>query len=291
MKKILSSIPAVVAMMTMTTVFTACSSDDEGPSSPTLTIAAARSDYNVSNTRAITADGDKIVTSWKTTDKVVVFKEGWTKEIGNLSPMADSQNNVTKLDGSIQSGDLNVGDKMEFIMPRSKWEYTGQDGTIETISSTYDYAIANVQITFFDQNNKVYGSDAYFKTQQAIVRYKLVDGSGNPLKAKSLTIVSEKGQLVKSRSLDGKTVEHGGLEITPKNANTNVYYVAICDESGGADKYTITAKVDDEVYTSTSTRAQEYKKGDYVRHTVTMSIFDDTHTERDVYEDKGDVTW
>ena len=88
MKKILSSIPAVVAMMTMTTVFTACSSDDEGPSSPTLTISAARSDYNVSNTRAITANGDQISTTWKTTDKVVVFKEGWTKEIGNLSPMA-----------------------------------------------------------------------------------------------------------------------------------------------------------------------------------------------------------
>ena len=294
MKKILFSISAVAAVIAMTATFSACSSDDEQSSTATLTVNASRGNYG-DGTRAVSIDSQTggPVTNWKKSDKVVVYKAGWTEQIGNLSPMADSNNNITKLDGSIKSTGLNVGDRMEFVMPRATWDYTGQDGTIETISSTYDYGIANVQITFFDASNKVYGSDAKFETQQAIIKYTLVDASNNPIKATSLTIVSEGGKIVKSRSLDGKTVDYGGLEITPKG-NTNVYYVALRNDLGEKDKYTITAKVVNgsttTIYTSTSSE-HKYELGDFIRHTIKMGVFDDTHTERDTYSDKGEVTW
>ena len=297
MKKILLSFSALIAMLATTATFSACSSDDEQQSTATMIINASKGEYR-SGTRTISLDGNKaIVTTWKTTDNVFVFKEGWTSQIGTLKPNADSNNNITKLTGDISSNGLNVGDNLEFIMPRNTWDYTGQDGTIGTISSNYDYGIARVQVTFFDQNNKVYGTTAEFKTQQAIVKYKLYymdDANKKELNATSLTIVSEQGKLVRSRSLDGKDVVYGGLEVTPASP-TNVFYVALRNDYDQPEKFTLTAKVVNNnattIYTSASTSAHQYPFTSYKSHEVVMSLYDDTYTERDTYQGKVEETW
>jgi len=296
MKKILLSISALATMLATTATFSACSSDDEQQSSTaTLIINASKGDYGSgSGTRAIVLDNDAIVTKWSKGDNVYAYKEGWSALIGTLNPKENSSNNNTKLDGNIAKGNLKVGDNLEFITPRNTWDYSGQDGTIPTISSKYDYATARVQVTFFDQNDKVYGTTAKFATQQAIVKYNLyyMDGqTQRPLNATSLSIVAESGKLVKSRSLDGKDVVYGGLEITPTDA-TNVFYVALRNENADKDKYTLTAKVGDgTIYTSTSPNYHTYPYTSYYNHNVIMSVYDDTHTERDVYQSKVDETW
>lgn len=268
----------------------ACSSDDEQNSTATLTLTAVKGNYNGS-TRALSYDATKgIVTTWATTDKVAIYNSGWASKIGDLSPMADSQNHITKLDGNVSSAGLKIGDRTELIMPRTTWSYDGQDGTLATISSTYDYAIASAQVTFIDQNKKLFASDALFKTQQAIVRYIIKQG-GTELPVVSMTIVAASGKLVKSRSLDGTSVEYGGIEVTPASA-TNVLDVAIRNDNEEADTYTLTVKTsDNKIYSSTSPNKHTYAWGKFIIHEVDVTFVDDTHTERDTYQYQGIEEW
>ena len=300
MKKILLSISAVTAMIAMTATFSACSSDDDQQSSTTATLVinASRGDYG-GGTRTLNLVNDIPVASWTASDNVFVYKAGWTDPIGTLTPDLEKTVGIkTKLTGDLSPSGLNVGDNIEFIMPRADWDYTGQDGEISSISSKYDYAIATVQVTFFDQDNKVYGSTAYFKTQQSIIKYKLVyddNGVRKPFKATSLTIVANSGKIVTSRSRDGKTVNTGGLVITANDQTngTDVFYVALRNDSGSEDTYTLTAKAANggAIYTSAPSQPHNYAFTDYARHEVLMSINDDTHTERDNYVLKDYGTW
>lgn len=268
----------------------ACSSDDEQNSTATLTLTAVKGNYNGS-TRALSYDATKgIVTTWATTDKVAIYNSGWASKIGDLSPMKDSQNHITKLDGNVSSAGLKIGDRTELIMPRTTWSYDGQNGTLATISSTYDYAIASAQVTFIDQNKKLFASDALFKTQQAIVRYIIKQG-GTELPVVSMTIVAASGKLVKSRSLDGTSVEYGGIEVTPASA-TNVLDVAIRNDNEEADTYTLTVKTsDNKIYSSTSPHKHTYAWGKFIIHEVDVTFVDDTHTERDTYQYQGIEEW
>ena len=297
MKKNLLCFSTMAAMLAMATTFCACSSDDEQSATASLTLNASKGEYG-SGTRSISyVDNDPtkgITTTWDASDKVAVYKSGWTSKIGDLSPMADkTEGNKTKLDGNVSSDGLNIGDRTELIMPRTTWSYTDQDGTIGTISSKYDYAIASAQVTFIDQKKKIYASDAVFKTQQAIVRYN-IKYAGSPLDVSSMTIVAESGKLVKSRSLDGSSVEYGGLEIKPSSP-TSVFDVAIRNDNTGGDKYTLTVKVTttdgDKIYSSTSTKAHTYAWGKFIIHNVDVNFVDDTHTERDTYQYQGTEDW
>lgn len=274
---------------------TACSSDDEEQGSKaTLSLTATKNNYGF-GTRAISyvnpSDPTKgINTTWSTSDKVAVYSSGWGGKIGDLSPMeGKTEGNKTKLDGNVSPDGLKIGDRTELIFPRTTWSYADQDGTLATISSKYDYAIASALVTFIDQNKKIYASDALFKTQQAIVRYIIKNGNSN-LNVTSMTIVAESGKLVKSRSLDGLTVEYGGLEIKPTSA-TNVLDVAIRNDNTGADTYTLTVKADDKLYSSTSSKPHTYAWGKFIIHEVDVNFVDDTHTERDTYKYQGTEVW
>jgi hypothetical protein len=296
MKKILLSISAVTAMIAMTATFSACSSDDEQSSTATLTINATRGDYG-GGTRALSIETDgKIKTYWKTTDKVSVYKTGWEgSPLGVIKPITDSDNNITKLDGDVQSNDVNVGDRLELIMPRTDWAYTGQDGTLTTIVSNFDYNIASATINYFGQNRKIFASNAFFEPQQAIVKYKLVRENGSPLKVKTLTIISQEGKIVQSRDLKGENIKYGGLQVTAGNV-TDEFTVAIRNDKTDGDKYTLTAQIEDgdeagALYSSTSTNTQYYTWGYYITHTVTMSLYDNTYTQRTNYSSHLDVEW
>jgi hypothetical protein len=109
-----------------------------------------------------------------------------------------------------------------------------------------------------------------------------------------MTIVAESGKLVKSRNLDGSSVEYGGLEITPGNP-TNVFDVAIRNDNTGADRYTLTVKVadseGDKIYSSTSSNQHTYAWGKFIIHEVDVNFVDDTHTERDTYQYQGTEAW
>ena len=149
MKKFLSMALASAAVMTLSVIVSSCSrSDKEDPKVfAKLTLEASRGEYGASSTtRTLTEANSTVVSTWKTTDKVAVYKKGWTAKIGDIAPKTDSEDARTKLDGTVNSSGMNVGDKMDLITPRTDWSYAEQDGTLEKISSTYDYAVAEAQV-------------------------------------------------------------------------------------------------------------------------------------------------
>ena len=304
MKKILLSISAVTAMIAMTATFSACSSDDEQqPTTFHLSINASRGDYggeDNSSTRAIALsnDKDKIITSWITTDNVAVFNKDWTK-IGTLHPDVTSfaESWKTKLTGDISTTNLKVSDELNFLYPRDTWDYTGQDGTFEKISSTYDYATAKVYVTDIDDKNKVYGTTAAFgDAQQTIVRFTLLKSDGTAFSVPNngeLSITTAKNELVTKCNLDGTAKEKGGaLVIKKTGASDNVFYVAIRNDFDGADQYTLTIKDEaGNLYTYTKPDLT-LQRGHYKKVKIKMRFYDDTWTERNEYvNESGEETW
>ena len=294
MKKILTNISVLTAVISLSTAFSSCSSHDEesGVYVP-LTLEATRAEYNAGNqTRTLSEKNGALVSTWKTTDKVTVYKKGWSSKIGEVAPKQDSNNARTKLDGTVNSSGMNVGDKMDLITPRTEWDYTGQDGTLEKISTNYDFATAEAQVIYLDaeNNNQLYASNALFNPQQTIIKFVLKNEDGSAaLSVPSLTIVSGAGKIVQSRSLDGATKNYGGLVITP-SAATNIYYVAICNDQEGADSYTLTARANNTVYCYTKENVT-FKKGDAWVINVHLKDMNNTYSERVGYDNKGETTW
>ena len=304
MKKILLNISAVAAVIAMTATFSACSSDDEQKEVTygTLILDGVKSNYADSEeigTRAISVTGDVLKTYWTTTDLVTVYRNNWQNKVGELHPKSDTDGTATptktKLDGTnfITDG-LKEGDALNLIYPRATWDYTGQDGTWQTISTMYDYATANVSVVYIDANanNKVYGTTALFgAAQQAIARFTLLDTNNTAFNTTELTITTAGNQLVKKCSLNGTATDKGGALVIKPSAATNVFYVAIRNDNEAADQYTLTAKSSDgKVYSYTRSNVT-LTKGTFKKYKVTMRLQDDTYTERDAYIDGGEEVW
>lgn len=307
MKKNLVSISAVVAMMALTATFSACSSDDDGQKSSTrgtLILDADKSSYididgEENGTRAISVTGDVLKTFWTETDLVTVYKNNWQNKIGELKPTSNTSSTATptrtKLEGeNFVTEGLKEGDALNLIYPRATWDYTGQDGTWDAISTKYDYATANVSVVYIDAsaNNKVYGTTALFGTaQQAIARFTLLDSNNTAFETTELTITTAGNQLVKKCSLNGTATDKGGALTIKTSTATNVFYVAIRNDNEGADQYTLTAKDDDgNVYSYTRSNVT-LNKGTFKKYKVTMRLQDNTYTERDAYIDGGEEVW
>jgi hypothetical protein len=293
MKRILVSGIYALAAVLLTGFMTSCSSDKEEVVPTTtaqVTFNAIFDSYN-NMTRALSEGTNGIVSTWKTTDGVTVYKKGWTTNLGTLAPKADSETNRTKLDGTVSYDGMNIGDWMDLITPRTDWDYTGQDGTISKISSTYDYAIAEAQVIYMDatDGNKIYATDAHFTPQQAVVKFVLLDKNGDPLNIPSLTIITKSDKLVLRRNLEGTNTTYGNLVITPAAA-TNTFFVALRNDTKGADTYTLSAKVGDAVYCYTKNDFT-IANGKFMTITVTMKDMNDTYTDRQGYDNQGNITW
>jgi len=304
MKKNSLSIYAAMAMFAMTAVFSACSSDNEEQQTTrySLVLDGLKYDYaSIDNngTRAISVSGDVLKTFWKSTDLVTAFRNNWQVKVGELHPKDDDTSGSstplrTKLSGDITPTDLKTGDELNLIYPRTPWEYTGQDGKWETISTKYDYATTNVTVVYIDasSSNSVYATTALFgQAQQAIARFTLLDSQGTAFQTSELTITTAGNQLVQKCGLNGVATEKGGSLVIKSAEPTNVFYVAIRNDNPDADQYTLTAKNSEgKVYTYTRSDVT-LGKGTFKKYKVKMKFYDDTYTERDAYVDQGEEVW
>ncbi|MBP5228861.1 MAG: hypothetical protein J6Z32_01770 [Bacteroidales bacterium] len=126
--------------------------------------------------------------SWSTTEHVYVRKSWIDPVIGTLTPQ--SEGNSAVLGGTI-SGPLAVNDHLTFTFPRaaSGVDYTGQDGTLETISSSYDYCQADAYIESIDgENNITLDQPLVFTPSQTVVKFTLVDEFNNPIYPTKITL-------------------------------------------------------------------------------------------------------
>lgn len=238
------------------------------PSQPaktyTLSVDAVKAD-----TKALALDGKNLIDTWSEGDDVKVLIPGSTSVIGHLRPTEAGTASST-LKGDVTLTNVSVGDNLELLFPISWLTYSGQNGSLEKIASTYNYSSATVTVTGLS-GEIIVTSPAEFSSMQSIVKFELLDkADDSALMASTLTISAESGKMY------GES-DYSDLEIWPGTA-TNEYFVAIRNDKAGPDTYTLTAKVGSKTYTYTRSGV-EFANGTYRKVTVKMTeVIPDTYT-------------
>ena len=155
-----------------------------GPKSYTITVQATKG--GSAKTRYLSVDGDNLNATWKTSEQVYV-KKGDTWCGGSLKPQSEGK--TATLSGTITiDGTVSADDELTFQFPRQTVDYTGQDGTLESIAAKYDYSVATAKVDNVSGNVINVKDYSDFANQQAIVKFTLKDAYGYPVNATSLKV-------------------------------------------------------------------------------------------------------
>lgn len=195
MKKFMTNIKTLAALLITASAFIACSSDDnttdEQPVNPTqktytLTIKASKGDNAASRiTRALSLVDNNLTATWTAGDQVTVYNKTKGKDLGGYLEAQGNGGNTT-LSGTL-TGTIEEGDELtlKFRSP----EYAYQEGTLGYIAANCDYAEATVTVASVDGGKITTNEDADFNNKQAIVKFTLQDKeSGNGINAMSLDV-------------------------------------------------------------------------------------------------------
>lgn len=241
----------------------------------TLTVEATKA----VGTKALAFEGTTLVTSWAATDEVKVCKHGSATAIGTLTPSV-AGSATASLSGPVTLTDVNVGDKLDLIFPDTNWTYENQDGTLETISTSFDFARAEVTVSGIS-GTTLTASDATFTNEQSLVKFTLFDkASLSLIDVNYLTISAASGKLVKSYEVSGDayTPVYGDLVITPSSGTASEFYVALRNTSGAADTYTLTAQYGLSTYYTFVKSGVTFENGHYRAINVKMNEETDVYT-------------
>lgn len=268
MKKSISNIKTLAALLIAGAAFTACSSDDDivanqpentTPQQYSLTINATKG--GDAQTRALSLDDKTLNATWATSENVYV-KKGETWATGSLQPDADGA--TTTLKGSLRDITIEAGDELSLQFPKSgDISYAGQTGTLDDIAANFDYATATVKVVSVSATGTITPEAATttFQNQQAIIRFTLKD-KGNADAAINPTALTV---------TDGtSTVELTSIpEATYTTNGQGVLYVAF-PAAGEAKTITLTATVGSDTYAYETSTAKTFTNGQYYSITVKM---------------------
>ncbi len=181
MKKTISNIRTLAALLMAGAAFAACSNSDdiinEQPVNPvkqgyTLTVSASK---DGSTTRALSLEGTAVVASWETTDEIVVFSANGT-QVGTLSPTNINGLEATFSGTISEDAVINVNDVLTLIyhpIPGGLDGFALQNGTLNgsaTSAENFDMAVATVTISEISGKNIIVSeSSANFVNQTAVV--------------------------------------------------------------------------------------------------------------------------
>ena len=196
MKKMMTNIRTLTALLIASATFAACSSDDNaidqqpaGQQVYTMTVNAQKGG-DARTTRALSLDGKTLNATWATTENVYV-KKGETWATGSLQPQAGGA--TATLKGTLSGIAIEAGDVLTLQFPKSgDISYDGQAGTLEDIAANFDYATATATVASVSATGNINPTEATttFQNQQAIVKFTLVDKADGttPLAATQLTV-------------------------------------------------------------------------------------------------------
>lgn len=253
-------IRTVAALMIAGAAMTACSSDDalmeEQPVNPTepktytMTVQATKSTGDNMETRGLSLDGKTLNVKWNEGEQVEVVQTSGTtsKSLGTLKAKA-STNGITTLTGELVG--LQTDAQLKFYLHGASYDYTGQKGVLlksqgaNSIEEKYDYAFAATNNYIIDGSNVTVPSGINLEAQQSIVKFTLVDDSGNPVNVTSLKIDTKNPIIETINNIDptGNKQVSKSMTITPAEP-TNVIYAAISITEPYTDRpndYTLTA--------------------------------------------------
>ena len=265
----------------------------EEPGAPkgyTMTVKASKD----VDTKALSVSESTLNVTWEANEQVLVYQN--SEQIGILYAAASSSASTT-LSGTLDSAPDEdaaltfyfhtdrVPDPSNkvFISNGHYLYYDGQDGTLETIASTFDFcksaSVASGNFTVDTENNKIDVPDgiSFGENLQAIVKFTLVD-KANPatkLNASSLTITASR-QSISSTSTCDFNYTFGIPASTYETNGDGIVYLAIPAyiklTAGTTDPkcFAITATVGEETYIYG--RADfPFKNGKYYDITVKMA--------------------
>ena len=276
MKKIMTNIKTLAALLIASATFAACSSDDNTidlqPAQPagqqvyTMTIQATKSTGDATATRGLSLDGKTLNVKWNEGEVVYVLQQDkdntaeWNY-VGKLTAAA-SESATTTLSGELtveigESGtDLDTdAPSLRFVLHgnalNNSWasDYsTGQNGLLTgtgSIEEKYDFAscdLAKGSYTIDTEAKTVSVTEGItLESEQAIVKFSLYKADGTtPVNATSLTIMST-GEMKRGRAYvsDATTYTTQSISLTGLGGETNDIYVALCNYEATA--YTLTA--------------------------------------------------
>lgn len=183
MRKHISIIRTLTALMTVGLMFISCSKEKEQvlvDKTFTMTVNASKGDHA---TKDLSLDGTTLTATWKTGEKVYVHNNTKNADLdGYLEAQSDGTSTVLKgsLTGTIENGD-------ELVLRFCSDSYDLQQGTIEWIAANCDYATATVTVTDASAAS-VTTTDAAFANQQAIVKFTLMNTGGSEISASTFTV-------------------------------------------------------------------------------------------------------
>ena len=286
MKKIMTNIKTLAALLMAGAALTACSSEDnfmnEQPVNPTepktytMTVQATKSTGDNMETRGLSLDGKTLNVKWNEGEQVeVVQTSGSTsKSLGTLKAKA-STNGITTLTGELVG--LQTDAQLKFYLHSASYDYTGQTGVLlsdaNSIEEKYDYAFAATNDYTIDGTNVTVPSGINLEAQQSIVKFTFVDNNGNSLNAQSLEIETKNPLVEKMNNIDGTgSSQVKSMTITPASA-TNVIYAAIPNTEPNKDRpndYTLTV-TDGNGKLYTYTKNVTFTNGKYYEVKVKMT--------------------
>lgn len=246
-------------------------SDGEGEVTYTLSVEASKVESPVTRALDLTtnSEGKHVLKSfWETTDVISVTK--WDRVIGTLSPKTSGPKAI--LTGTI-TGELRKDHIIYLSWPGdgSHSDYTGQDGKLETIASRYDYITGTTGVTNIE-DGKITCSPVTFKSTQAIVKFILNDGDGNPVYPNRLVLSASDGSgnsmLFTANGSRGQLA----VNIDQGEEATNEVYVAIKQWSD-ASVFRIEAYVNEDagyVYRILKRSTTYFTEGKYYEVTVNL---------------------
>ena len=268
MKKFMTNIKTLAAMLIAGAAMTACSSSDdnianEQPVNPAtqkyiMTVNASKGDG--ATTRALTLDGSTLNASWATTENVYV-KKGTDWVIGSLQPQTAGA--TANLTGELSGTVIAAGDGLTLQFPKkSAITFEGQTGTIADIEANYDYATANVTVASVANGQISVDGTTTFQNHQAIIKFTLLDKADGTTKLNPSAFTITDGT---------NTVELTSIPEATYTANgAGVLYVAF-PATGNEKIINLTATVGSDTYTYTTSSAKKFTNGKYYAITVKMT--------------------
>ncbi len=266
MKKMMTNMKTLVALLMAGAAVTSCSSDNEmdslkAPAVKTYTMTVQATKGGDATTRALADGGDgKLTATWATTENVYV-KKGDTWATGSLTPQTAGAS--TTLKGTLSGVTFAADDVLTLQFPKSgDITYAGQKGTLADIAANFDWATATIDVASVEGGNITPKADASFAHQQAVVKFTLVDkaNTSTMLSPTALTINDGTSDIVTLTSIPAETYTTNGA---------GVLYVALPAVS--SKPITLTATVGTDTYTCTTSSAKSFDNGKFYRITAQMT--------------------
>ena len=266
MMKVFSNIKMMGALLVAGVALAACSSEDNSLQQPasrqqsyTLTLSASKASASAS-TRALGFDGESLIATWLTGDKVKVFSG--STELGELEATPDDTNaSKCTFSGALTTVPA-VGDNLT-LKYLDDTGYASQTGTLAYIEENCDYATASVTVNSVNTETKtISATDATFESQQAIVKFTLLNAVGSALPSNPTALTVGYG---------ANTITISSIPAATYTANggDGILYVAIPGIS--SETVSLTATVGTDTYSFEKTGVT-FANGSYYSGNVNMNV-------------------